>query len=148
MTAPTDCTICNFIATAQPQQIVYTDQDWFAGVMDSIQIPGWIVLGMRRHALDPMGMNETEAATFGPLLLKLSTAIKTALDAERVYVVGYGEHSQHWHVLLSSRDAQVPPEHRHAQFWNHRDEYVNPPAAEAAAARIREALDKTEGVAS
>src|SRR6476646_91098 len=134
------CAICEFVETALPSMTVHKDDLWFAGVMSSIQIPGWIVLGTRRHTLDPMGMNQDEAASFGPILARLSTAIKKALGSERVYVVGYGENAQHWHVLLSSRGPEVPPEHRHAQFWNHREQYVNPPAAEAAAARIRDEM--------
>ena len=70
----------------------------------------------------------------------VTQAIKTATDSERVYTLAWGENHAHWHILLCGRDASIPPEHRHAAFWAHRDEYVDPPAAQATVARIREAL--------
>ena len=131
------CLICDFVAQADP---VYEDDLWFAGVLDTIPIPGWIVLGLRRHAFDPMGMSPQEADALGPLLKDITTAIQVALGSERVYVLAWGETAQHLHFLLSSRGVEIPPEHRHAEFWFHRDEYVDAEGAQDAAERIREVL--------
>ena len=131
------CLICDFVASAEP---VYEDGQWFAGVLENLDVPGWIVLGLRRHAFDPMGMNPAEAASLGPVIKTVTGAIKTTLDSERVYVLAWGETAQHLHFLIASRGAEIPPEHRHADFWKHRNEYVDAPAAQAAAALIREAI--------
>src|SRR4051794_11041914 len=117
------CLICDFVARADA---VYETDLWFAGVLDTIEVPGWIVLGLRRHAFDPMGMNSREAAVLGPVIREITTAMRTALDSERVYVLAWGEHAQHLHFLLASRGAEIPPEHRHAEFWFHREEYLDP----------------------
>jgi diadenosine tetraphosphate (Ap4A) HIT family hydrolase len=138
------CAICDFVTSAAPASRVYEDAQWVAGILDGVEVPGWIVLGLRRHATDAWGMNPAEAATFGPLVARLSQAIQNATDAERVYLVAYGENAHHWHVMLTSRDASVPAEHRHAAMWSHRDAYVDTAGAVAAAERIRAALDARE----
>ncbi len=138
------CAVCDFVTSVEPASRVYEDSQWVAGILDGVEVPGWIVLGLRRHATDAWGMNADEAATFGPLVARLSQAIQTAADSERVYLLAYGENAHHWHVMLTSRDASVPPEHRHAAMWPHRDEYVDPAAAVLAAQRIRAALEISE----
>jgi diadenosine tetraphosphate (Ap4A) HIT family hydrolase len=134
------CVICEFVSQRSSGGRVYEDAHWVAGVLPGLELPGWIVLAVRRHTTDAAALRHDAAESLGPVIVRLSRAIRDAVGAERVYVLAYGENAPHWHVLLAGRGAHVPPEHRHAAFWIHREQYVDPAAAQAAAARIRDGL--------
>jgi diadenosine tetraphosphate (Ap4A) HIT family hydrolase len=136
------CVICEFVSCVPDEGWVYQDDRWVLGVLSGLEVPGWLVLALRRHAVEATGMDDEEAKAFGPLVAYLTEAMRTATKAERIYLLSYGENAAHWHVLLSPRGADIPPEHRHAEFWRHRSEYIDPTAARDVAARVQAALDQ------
>jgi diadenosine tetraphosphate (Ap4A) HIT family hydrolase len=137
-----DCRICALVSQARPD-IVHADDLWHASLLPGREVPGWLVLCLRRHAEEATGMNPAEAATFGPLVARLSEALKAATAAERVYLMAFGEEFPHWHVLLAARPADLPLEHRRASFFNNAHRYRDVESAVATAQRTREILLST-----
>jgi diadenosine tetraphosphate (Ap4A) HIT family hydrolase len=135
-----DCVICEFVSSSRVDSLVYEDDRWVAGVLKGLEVPGWLVLSLRRHALEAIAMDPTEAKELGPLIVKLSSALRATTDAERIYALSYGENAAHFHILLASRGSHIPPEHRHSEFWGHRAEYVDAPAAVDVASKVRAML--------
>jgi diadenosine tetraphosphate (Ap4A) HIT family hydrolase len=132
-----DCAICEFTTTQAP---IHEDEHWFAGVLAGLEVPGWVVLALKRHATSAAELSHEEASTMGPLVAEISAAVEAATDAQRVYLLAYGEHAPHFHVLLAARGVEVPVEHRHAAFWDHRASYVDQAAAQKISERVRQSL--------
>lgn len=99
--AARSCHVCTALATAPPERIVHHDEHWTALITG--EVPGWVMFAANRHAEWLWDMSAGEQAGLGPLLAKLSSALRVAAGAERVYFVGLGENSIHCHGLLLSR---------------------------------------------
>jgi diadenosine tetraphosphate (Ap4A) HIT family hydrolase len=117
-----DCAICAMVAATPPDRWVYENESWVAGTLPGLEIPGWIVLALRRHAVGAAPLAERECRDLGAALSPPLGALAGATDAERIYLQAYGEQEAHWHLLLSARGPEVPPEHRHVQFFLHRQD--------------------------
>lgn len=107
-----ECQICQR-ETAPEEPLggwVLRTERWSACVADGFEVPGWLFLELRRHAEGPMALSPEEASELGPLLVDLSAAIEAATDAERVYVLAFGELFPHFHLLLAPRLPMAPPE--------------------------------------
>ncbi len=137
----TSCDLCALEAAGGPEAgWVYQDQNWSVGMAKGMDVPGWLTGQIRRHAVGTDALNQAEQASLGPLLSKLTAAITKVTNAEKVYLVAFGEAFPHWHFLLQARGAEVEPAHRGAALMLHRDEYIDRAAAIATADRIREEL--------
>ena len=135
-----ECSICAMVAREPAAGWTYADASWVAGVLPGLEVPGWIVLALRRHAAEASPLSEREGAGLGVAISRLSAALVEVTDAERVYLQAYGEREPHWHLLLCARGPEVAPEHRHVAFFTHREEYVDVEAAERVVDRLRRAL--------
>ena len=136
-----DCGLCTAEAGVGPQGgWVLQDQNWSVGIPHGMEVPGWLTAQIRRHAVGTSALNESEQASLGPLLAKLTTAISEATGAAKVYAVTFGEAFPHWHVLLMARGSEVPEAHRGAAFMLNRAGYVDRDAALTTAGRIRALL--------
>ncbi|MFZ0043527.1 MAG: hypothetical protein WAK93_19620 [Solirubrobacteraceae bacterium] len=140
MTALSDCAICAMVDAEPAGGWAYEDQSWVAGTLAGLEIPGWIVLALRRHAVEAAPLSEREAADLGVAIRRVSAALEDVTDAERVYLQAYGELERHWHLLITARGADVPPEHRHIAFFAHRGEYIDAPAARRVVEKLRALL--------
>ena len=120
------------------------DETWSVGVAEGMEVPGWLTGQIRRHAVGAAALNQTEQASLGPLLARLTAAITEVTGAEKVYCVAFGEAFPHWHFLLMARGDGVEPAHRGAALMLNRAQYLDPSAALAAAARIRSALARDD----
>jgi diadenosine tetraphosphate (Ap4A) HIT family hydrolase len=135
------CAICAVHAGGEPLGGWLLDDDlWSVWILDGFEVPGWLTVGLRRHGVGMMSMDDAEATTFGTVLARVSTALKEATDAERVYITGLGELHPHWHVTLAARGADVPADSRGLRYFDHRDELLDPDAAVAVAHRVKELL--------
>jgi diadenosine tetraphosphate (Ap4A) HIT family hydrolase len=134
--------ICEFAASPPQDGWVYEDDFWVSGILEGLEVPGWLVLGLRRHVIEIEQLTDEELASLGVVVGELSRAIRIASDAERIYMLVYGENAPHFHVLLAARTQEIPAEHRHAAFWEHRGEYVNPRAAESVSERVRASMSR------
>ncbi|MGH7898165.1 MAG: hypothetical protein ACREQQ_09440 [Candidatus Binatia bacterium] len=83
-----------------------------------------------------------EAATLGPTLARLASAIRTACDGERVYVIALGENSLHCHLLLMARRADAPPAMRGAGLLDKHAELADPDEARRLADAVRRELSR------
>ena len=63
------------------------------------------------------------------MLKALSVAIRTAIPAERVYLIGLGENSLHFHCLLMPRTADTPQDWRGPQLLAHGKDLADPEQA-------------------
>jgi diadenosine tetraphosphate (Ap4A) HIT family hydrolase len=145
MSAVDDCAICAMVDAEPAAGWAYQDETWVAGILAGLEVPGWIVLALRRHAEETAPLSELEAANLGPAIRRLSAAVEDVTDAERVYLQAYGEKERHWHLLISARGTEIPPEHRHVSLFAHRQEYVDVAAAHQVLDRLRTALATATG---
>lgn len=133
-----DCVICERESSDEepPGGWVLRTDLWSACVAEGWEAPGWLFLELRRHVDGPMGMDDTEAAELGVLLTRLTAAIQAVTDAERVYLIAYGETFPHFHMLLMPRLPFAPDDERGPALFLKRDELVDPRAAAETATRI------------
>ncbi len=139
------CAICAMVHAEPDDGWAYADDDWVAGTLAGLEVPGWIVLALRRHAVETSALTEREAASLGAAIRLLTRAIEEATGAERVYLQAYGEREPHWHMLLSARTAEIPVEHRHVAFFSNREKYIDGDDAVAVVDRIRLNLQGASG---
>ncbi len=132
-----DCAICAMVRAEPADGWAYQDESWVAGTLAGLEVPGWIVLALRRHAVETAPLSEREAADLGVAIRLVSAAVADATQAERVYLQAYGEVERHWHLLVSARSAEIPAEHRHTAFFAHRHEYVDIDEAGRVIDRVR-----------
>jgi len=104
-------------------QVVFEDELWSAGVAGGI--PGWIRLQTKRHGDWSWGLTSEEATSFGPVLARLSSALRDVCGAETVYTIALGDNSMHFHTLLIPRAADAPPELRGPGLLAKAPELVN-----------------------
>lgn len=99
------CLICQTVENAAEAQIVHRDKHWTASA--AMSVPGWFLLCTNRHNQGIWELTEAEAELYGPLLVRLSSAIRQAGDAEKVYVLSAGESAPHFHALVMGRGARI-----------------------------------------
>lgn len=134
-----DCLPCDLEA-AEPAAIIYRDNNWSCEIADGYDVPGWVILRLRRHAEGWSGPTAEELSDFGPISQKVATAIQTATGATGVYFMSFGENYPHFHFLLMARDADLPPESRGAAILGLRADGRNGAASLAIGQKVRDAL--------
>jgi diadenosine tetraphosphate (Ap4A) HIT family hydrolase len=105
MNQQADCGICARRAQDEARGFVYEDEHWYAQPPARQAVAGQLLLVAKRHFLDAADMQPAEAESLGGVLGALTSAIKTGLGAERVYVVTVVERTPHWHTWLIPRSA-------------------------------------------
>jgi diadenosine tetraphosphate (Ap4A) HIT family hydrolase len=105
---------------------VFSDDRWAAGVLDGYEVPGWIVLRVRRHAEGLEGLDAEDLRTFAVRARDLSKAIQEVTGAERTYLMMFGEAHPHTHALLVPRAPDTPLDRRSGQILRLRDEARDP----------------------
>lgn len=137
-----DCAVCDLLDGPEPTKETWLIDEpfWFACVYPGIEVPGWVVCGLRRHAEGPDSLNAEEAGSLGFVLRRLATAIRSATQAERVYTVAFGEASAHWHFMLVPRAANAPPERRGPSLILDRKNLIDMEGTQTTAVMIRKEL--------
>lgn len=79
---------------------VWEDYLWRLSLSGRGYIPGFGYLEPRRHVPHITDLDGDEAATFGPVLARVTAALKEAARAELVYVYIFGGGIPHLHVHL------------------------------------------------
>ncbi len=101
---PTDseCLLCDGDATdARFWRIrVWEDDLWRLSLSGRGYVRGFGYLEPKRHVPHITDLDGEEAATFGPVLARITSALKEAADAELVYVYVFGGGIPHLHVHL------------------------------------------------
>jgi diadenosine tetraphosphate (Ap4A) HIT family hydrolase len=138
--AQVECEVCRFVEGTPPGGWYLEDAHWRVGPHMAAQVPGWVVVYLRRHAPGLADMAGDELESMGPTLAATAAAIEKEAAAERVYMVSFGENHRHVHVVLFPRGAGVPLEHRSSALHVNQKLYADPAEAARVGARIRDAL--------
>jgi diadenosine tetraphosphate (Ap4A) HIT family hydrolase len=140
MSVSAPCQYCDYLRDGLPGGWVYEDEHWAAGGYPLNDVPGWIVVMLRRHFEQLPDLTDAELATFGPVAARLSSAIATVTSAIKVYLVVFGEMNTHFHGLLAARTTAMQEDHRGAAMLMNRRVYADPDAAAAVATNLRSYL--------
>jgi diadenosine tetraphosphate (Ap4A) HIT family hydrolase len=88
---------------------VYRDAWWSVGVIDGVEVPGWLIVQSRAHVEALWEVDPAGTASLGLLLAAASQALHSLLGVERVYLNAFGESIQHWHILVAAVPEAVEP---------------------------------------
>src|SRR3954471_22551906 len=97
------CMLCD-VATADEvfhRIRVYDDGLWRLSVVCAGPVAGFAHLEPHRHIPHITDLDGVEAATFGPVLARVTTALRTAVGADLTYAYVFGERVAHLHVNLA-----------------------------------------------
>ncbi len=102
-----DCFICRKHAGREPGPpggFIHQDAHWWVchGPAHMARL-GTLIVESRRHLLDFADLTAAEAASLGPLLSRLYTALRRQLPVERIYSLLLLEGSPHFHLWLVPR---------------------------------------------
>lgn len=137
------CTLENEDASTQ----IFVDDLWAASIVPGYDVPGWYFLRARRHAHLITGLDEQETATFGQRAKDLVAAVTKATGSEATYMMMFGESFPHFHVLITARGAEIPPENRAGAILQLRTEKADPETAKALVPSVRAAYLAIVGAA-
>ena len=101
--ATPDCLLCDGDeADAQfGRTRVWEDRLWRLSMAGRGYTTGFAYLEPKRHVPYVTDLDGDEAATFGPVLARVTAALRKAADAELVYVYVFGGGIPHLHVHLA-----------------------------------------------
>ena len=149
------CQLCEWENTGLPGGWFFQNGHWSAGVYPTFltynpeiwhemskEVPGQVVVQLRRHVGWVTDMTADELATLGPTLALVTRAIDAETRPERVYYSCFAEAVPHVHFMLTPRDSAVAQEHRGAALLTRAVAglYSDPEVAAAVAARIKAGL--------
>ena len=98
-----DCVLCR-VPASDPELSrvqVWEDGLWRLSVSIESEVLGFSYLEPMRHIPHITDLDGDEAATFGPVIAKCTSALKEATGAELVYVYVFGGGVPHLHVHLA-----------------------------------------------
>ena len=97
-----DCLLCHGDRAAQElnREIVWEDDLWRLSMSRRGFIRGFAYLEPKRHIPHITDLDGEEAATFGPVVARVASALKAAASAELVYVYIFGGGIPHLHLHL------------------------------------------------
>jgi diadenosine tetraphosphate (Ap4A) HIT family hydrolase len=110
----TETKACPFCAIAEGDGdpdvgIVYQDEHWLVRTISPTPaVAGWLLLQARRHIGDSSEMNAAEAASFGPLLQRVSQVDREVTGALRIYTGSLNEGNPHFHTHILPRLPEMP----------------------------------------
>lgn len=98
-----DCMLCRpEIADAQFQRTrIWEDSLWRLSAVLQGPIPGFAHLEPKRHIPYVTDLDGPEAATLGPVLARVTRALRSAAQAEFAYVYVFGDRVPHLHLNLA-----------------------------------------------
>ncbi len=67
-----------------------------------------MLLCSTRHVQGAADLNDAEAAEFGPMLKRVSMAVRACTGCDRVYAIAFGQGAPHLHVHLIPRFDEEP----------------------------------------
>jgi diadenosine tetraphosphate (Ap4A) HIT family hydrolase len=110
MTETKSCPFCTIAeGDGADVGIVFQDEHWLVRSISSTPaVAGWLLLQARRHIGDSAELNAIEAASFGPLLQRTSSAVREATGALRIYLGSLNEGTPHFHTHILPRLPEMP----------------------------------------
>lgn len=98
-----ECLLCN-LADADHQfsrTRLWEDSLWRLSAVLQGPVPGFAHLEPKRHIPFITDLDGPEAASLGPVLARVTTALRNAAGAEKTYVYIFGDHVPHLHFNLA-----------------------------------------------
>jgi diadenosine tetraphosphate (Ap4A) HIT family hydrolase len=97
-----ECAICDGKADEEFKRVeVWSDERWRLTMSTYRDVRGFCYLEPKKHISYITELDGTEAAELGPILARVTKAIKNATNAKLVYVYVYGDHIPHIHIHLA-----------------------------------------------
>ncbi len=134
-----DCLLC-VTEDAADSAVVFRDELWAAEVLPGYEVPGWVVLRVRRHAERITALSDDEVDSFGRRARDLVAAVTEVNGTPATYLLAFGETYPHFHVLVVPRGDDVPDDHRAGDILKLLPQRVDPVAARAMVPALRAAL--------
>lgn len=137
-----ECLLCT-METADDDVVLFRDDLWAAEIVPGYDVPGWIILRVRRHAERITGLNDAELAGFAQRTRDVVAAVTEVTGAEATYLMVFGENYPHFHALITPRGDDIPPERRAGNILQLRADHADPRAAAALIPRLRAAYRRS-----
>lgn len=107
------CYACEMTAQGEAASVrerVYVDAHWRVAHAFDTSLPGWLVVVSKRHVESLDALTHEEAAALGPLLRRLTSALKDVTGAVKTYIALFAEGAgfRHLHVHVVPRMADMP----------------------------------------
>ncbi len=156
------CQLCDWELAGLPGGWFLQTEHWSAGVYPvffthdpeirhdmTTEVPGQVVVQLRRHVGWLTDMTDSELASLGPTLALVANAVAAETQPDRVYYSCFAESVPHVHFMLTPRGADVAHEHRGAALLTHSvaEHYSNPEWTAEVAERIKSALSEYQALA-
>ena len=145
-----DCYACGWNARldeAPPREAVIVEGGWRVALAIGCSLPGWLVVVPTRHVAAMDDLTDDEAAALGPLLRRLTIALREVTGCEKTYVALFAEQEgfSHLHVHVVPRmawftDEQKGPKSLGAFLGKPESEATTDADRDAMALALREAL--------
>ena len=129
---------------------IYETELWDLAHAFDTALPGWLVLVPRRHIESLDELTDPEAAELGPLIRRVSLALKNVIGCVKTYAVQFAEHEDHPHVHfhIVPRMADQPADRRGPRVFAYlgvsSEESVSEEEMNEIGAKIRDELLSTE----
>lgn len=133
-----DCLICQQ-EQAEPGDVIFADEHWSAGIIAGYDVPGWVILRLRRHAEGFGELTSGELAQFGRRARDVISAVRDVTGAAATYLMIFGEANPHLHALITPRTAHIGEDRRLGDILKLRTERNDTEAARALVPAIRAA---------
>ena len=133
-----DCLICATESEGEAS-CVFADDRWAASVISGYEVPGWLVLRLRRHAVGIEALTSQELTEFGVRVRDVAGAVQHVTGAVRTYFMVFGEANPHFHVLIVPRLKTTPPNRRAGDILKTRLDMADRGASLAIIPELRDA---------
>ena len=138
MTGASECLICQQ-EQAAPSAQLFLDAEWGATVIPGFDVPGWINLRLRRHAVGLPSLTAGELASFGRHARDVVCAVREVTGSVATYTMIFGEAHPHFHALITPRTEDIPAERRTGDILKWRLDHADTAAALALLPALRKA---------
>lgn len=111
MTDQAKCNLCaqNSGEVASHGGILWQNDTWILRhFMKGRGVPGWLMLMTQRHVASFPQFDETECATFGPLMQVLQRTLLDLTGADKIYIANMNESTPHFHCHIVPRSHEMP----------------------------------------
>jgi diadenosine tetraphosphate (Ap4A) HIT family hydrolase len=85
--------------------------------LETPPVPGWMVVAPVRHVEQWDALDAAELRELGPLLARVSAALRAATPTAKVYVSVFAEVLPHFHVHVIARPPDLPADQRGARLF-------------------------------
>jgi len=141
-TPTADCRLCarEDEGYEPPGGWVWRDKYWSVGILEGLEVPGWLLVQSRPHVERLWDVDDGGPASLGPVLAATSEAVHQELGAERVYLISFNEGMTHWHMVIQARPDGVTEEAKGPNLLRRASDFIDTEAAARVAAAVRERL--------